>query len=1053
VSSRRTQPLQDSEARDRGLIAQVRDYAIFAIDADGRASSWNEGVGAVLGYTEGEFIGSPIELAFLPADVAAGVPAMELETARRKGVANNDRWMRRKDGTAFFATGRTTRLNDAEGRCIGFSKVLRDDTPLALATERLRNSEERYRTLIENLRDYAIFMVDPNGLITDWTEGAQRVHGFTAHEVLGRHVSLLYTPEQVRAGMSEQELAQAAREGRLERDVWRMHRSGERLWVNEITTAVRTADHVVTGFTRISRDLTQRKRRDEDSAYLAALIRHSADAILGLSVDGVIRSWNASAESLFGYTAAQIVGLSNAVLAPAHLHEAQRGYLERLRAGETVRTETVRLHRDGHELFVLLTAGPVTDAAGKVIGVSASLVDIGPRKQTEAALHAAQRRQSFLLQLGDRLRRLIDPLEIQAEACRMLGEEIGANRVYYAEYESDEDHLRIRVDYHRDAPTVVGDWRIGDYGRHVAAAFRAGQTVAIKDTAIDPIIEDDVRASYAAMQIGACVGIPLIRSERLVVMMAVLQTEPRAWHPDEITLIEEAAQRSWEAIGRGRAEARLRYSEERLARALAIQTVGVIFFKADGAITETNDAFLRMSGFDREDVERGRLTWQGSTPPEFLEVSNHSMYEFLTLGNTTPYEKQFIRKDGSRWWGLFAATRLPDGSGVEFIVETSQRKQLEESLREADRRKDEFLATLAHELRNPLAPIRNGLQIARIAAKHDERLLRTIAMMDRQLSHLVHLVDDLLDLGRISAGKIELRRRTVALKDLIVSSAEASRATIDAHEHHLTIDVPDEDLFVHADFDRLTQVFSNLLSNAAKYTERGGRIAMTAVRDGTTAVVRVSDTGIGIPASELSRVFNLFSQVRTHQGHSEGGLGIGLSLVQSLVAMHGGSVKADSAGIDQGSTFTVRLPLADPMSTQARLLDRRDARSSDAQTLRVLIADDNRDSAESLAALLEMDGHIVATASDGVQAIEQVQAFAPDIVILDLGMPNVDGVEAARRIRSLPGGERVLLVALTGWGQESDRQRTREAGFDRHLVKPVDLAALKEVFGSLPLPR
>ena len=410
--------------------------------------------------------------------------------------------------------------------------------------------------------------------------------------------------------------------------------------------------------------------------------------------------------------------------------------------------------------------------------------------------------------------------------------------------------------------------------------------------------------------------------------------------------------------------------------------------------------------------------------------------------------------------GIFAATQATPREWtaleVALVQETCERNwaaveraRAEEALRAADRRKDEFLATLAHELRNPLAPLRNGLQIARLTNRSDPTLQRTVDMMDRQLSHLVRLVDDLLDVARVSSGKLELRREVVDLRQVLVSSVESTRVLFDDRGHELTVDAAVDELPVRGDFERLSQVFTNLLSNAAKYTERGGRVRVAAAREEGEAVVRVVDSGIGIPAGEVAHVFDLFSQVRSHQGRTGDGLGIGLSLVKSLVALHDGSVDAHSAGAGAGSTFTVRLPLAvietrsEPAATTSA-----SATHFDSDPRRILIADDNVDAVTSLARLLGLLGHEVWTAHDGLEALEKTTETAPEVVFLDLGMPRMDGIEAAQRIRELPGGENILLIALTGWGQESDRQRTLEAGFDWHLIKPIGVAELTEILAG-----
>jgi len=367
---------------------------------------------------------------------------------------------------------------------------------------------------------------------------------------------------------------------------------------------------------------------------------------------------------------------------------------------------------------------------------------------------------------------------------------------------------------------------------------------------------------------------------------------------------------------------------------------------------------------------------------------------------------------------------------------------------EADRRKDEFLATLAHELRNPLAPIRNSVSLLRLsgAAGPADQMWE---MMDRQVNHMVRLVDDLMEVSRITRGKIDLRKEMVDLAEVLAAAVETSRPLIDAAGHELTLAMPPEVLLVEADAVRLAQVFANLLNNAVRYTDPGGRIGIAAKRDDGSAVVIVSDTGIGIAAEALPRVFDMFVQANARDSRAQSGLGIGLTLVRSLVEMHGGSVAARSAGAGLGSEFLVRLPLA-----------RHDARLAPAETRgagrkipglpRVMVVDDNRDAADSLAAVLKLLGAEVRVTHDGRSALDEVGDFRPAVVFLDLGMPGMDGYETARHMRAREDTRSTLIIALTGWGQESDRRQTQAAGFNQHLVKPADITALRAVLASLP---
>jgi CheY-like chemotaxis protein len=376
----------------------------------------------------------------------------------------------------------------------------------------------------------------------------------------------------------------------------------------------------------------------------------------------------------------------------------------------------------------------------------------------------------------------------------------------------------------------------------------------------------------------------------------------------------------------------------------------------------------------------------------------------------------------------------------------TEHPQTEQELREADRRKDEFLAILAHELRNPLAPLQHGLEIIRQVAQPDLTLTRTVNMMERQMRQLVRLVDDLRDVSGIARGKLQLQRRPVVLMNAVEQALEASRPILEAHGHHPSVDCRDADLSVQGDPIRLAQILTNLLSNCAKYTEPGGAISLTVERDGDDAVISVCDTGIGIPPDYLEDVFEMFSQVRVHQARASGGLGIGLALVRKLVKMHGGSVSAHSPGIGAGSTFTVRLPaITNPVSTKSASAAAEPAtavKGGSGKVRRILVVDDNDDAAALLAVLLELEGHEVQTAANGGDAVNRAEVFRPEVVLMDLDMPGIDGFEASRRIRARPWGNTILIAALTGWGQDVDRRRAQEAGVDLHFVKPVDTTTL-----------
>jgi signal transduction histidine kinase len=406
-----------------------------------------------------------------------------------------------------------------------------------------------------------------------------------------------------------------------------------------------------------------------------------------------------------------------------------------------------------------------------------------------------------------------------------------------------------------------------------------------------------------------------------------------------------------------------------------------------------------------------------------------------------PYSGRELRARGRNI--LQSNRRRDEAARLEALEQVAaERAALLERMKEAERRKDEFVATLAHELRNPLAPIRNGIHLLKSGVTGPGGT-RVLDMMDRQMNHMVRLLDDLLDLSRITRGRMELKRETVRMKDVLASALESSHSLIEARNHQLVVEIGDECLLVDGDPTRLSQIFTNLISNAAKYTEPGGRIGVTLSREGGECVVMIADNGIGIPPQALGQLFEMFSQVRLQQQHAEAGLGIGLSVVRTLVQMHGGTVAAFSDGPGSGSTFMVRLPLVSQPGEAAASTPKQAAGPGHAG--KILVVDDNRDAAQTMAYLLRADGHVVKTAYGGEEAVTQAAEFRPDLIFMDLGMPQVDGYEATRRIRAQSGDRRPRIIALTGWGQASDRQRASEAGMDGHLVKPADPREVREV--------
>ncbi|HEX7881017.1 MAG TPA: ATP-binding protein [Candidatus Eisenbacteria bacterium] len=469
----------------------------------------------------------------------------------------------------------------------------------------------------------------------------------------------------------------------------------------------------------------------------------------------------------------------------------------------------------------------------------------------------------------------------------------------------------------------------------------------------------------------------------------------------------------------------------------------------DGIIQTWNGAAERMFGYTEAEAVGQPITL--IVPADRLAEERMIINRLLRGERLDHFETLRVRKDGRLLDVSLTISPIYDATGrvvgaSKVARDITHQKATEQALRDADRRKDEFLATLAHELRNPLAPIRNSVHILKLLEKLPPEVEHLSSIMERQINHMVRLVDDLMEVSRITRGKIDLRKEPVSLGSVLAGALETSQPLIDAANHRIHSVIPSTPMIVDGDPIRLAQVFSNLLNNAAKYTRPGGQIWLTVRADGSTAIVTIRDSGVGITREMLPRIFDLFAQDRSAVDLSQGGLGIGLTLVKSLVHMHGGTVSVNSPGRGQGSEFVVRLPLIavpSPPHPPAPQM------GSGLKQLRVLVVDDNKDATDSLSRLLQHLGAEVRAVHDGASALRALESFHPTLVLLDIGMPEMDGYEVARHIRKLDPNKEMMLIALTGWGQDEDRRRSFRAGFDHHLVKPTDIAALQELINSV----
>ena len=749
------------------------------------------------------------------------------------------------------------------------------------------------------------------------------------------------------------------------------------------------------------------------------------DAVLAFDVDDHVIFMNPAAERQYARVASEMLGRPRSELLRERWPDAERARqaLEDLRAHGSCRSESIHVRRDGREIHVESTVSTLKDQAQQPLGTLAVIRDIEDRIEAQATLAAAG------AALARRERQFATLVENSPDIFARVGPDL---RYLYVSPIVERYSGVPAADHIGRARTEVGmpaemqpDWE-----RAVRRVFASGEVGAFKFSFTD------------------VVGRSWMFSARLIPEFG------------EDGTVESVLSIASDITEQELVDAALRESKARLEFTLAAAHVGDWEIDVASGECRHSDLFDRCFGHAAPvpgwnlDAMFARLH-----PDERVRVRRLVTRAFATRDDLV-FEARVIWPDGSEHWidvhgSAYLSARASEREAprlrfLGIIADVTLRKLTEATLRDADLRKDEFLATLAHELRNPLAPIRNAVQIMQLS--RDESLHdHARQIIERQLKQMVHLVDDLLDVSRISQGKVELRLEQVDVAAAVLDAIETSRPLIDAGRHHLTTRLaPPRALVVDADGTRLTQIVANLLNNAAKYTPEGGHIQVLAERDGDEAVITVQDSGIGLTPDMLPRVFDMFAQVDRSMERAQGGLGIGLALVKRLVEMHGGSVAATSDGPDLGCRFVVRLPLLPHPARVPRRDGGHELTAHETDGLRVLVVDDNVDSAESLSQVMRILGYAVAVAHDGAEAVEMAASWRPAVVLMDIGMPRMSGLEAARAIRERTGGDQPWLIALSGWGQAEDRRKSSEAGFDHHFVKPVDVESLIELIRELP---
>ncbi len=945
---------------------------------------------------------------------------------------------------------------DSAGEVEAIAGSTREVTDRKHMEELARREQERYRRLVESL-PAAVYTCDTEGRLELFNEAAVKLWGRTPE--VGKEVWCgsyrIYRPDGTPLAIDQCPMALTLKEGRVVagQEIVIERPDGTRLNVMPHPQPLFDDSGKIVGAINMLLDVTEQRRAEGDRSLLAASVSSSEDAIISKSLDGIITSWNAGAERIFGYTAEEAIGQSILMVIPEERYEEQMRILDKIRRGQRVEHfETVRMARDGKRLDLSLTVSPVYDASGQIIGSSKVARNISDRILAAEALRESE----------ERFRTLANHAPVGIFQTDLTGKTVFVNEVWCGlagllSQDAEGDGW-IEAVHPADRNRVITDWQQAcDQGlpSHTEFRFRRPDgSIAWLQGNAEPLRDPQGK------MLGYIGTVADITSRKLA-EQALSENEQRI--SADLASMNSLYELTARLLATQNLESAL---QEVLTSAIAMQQadMGCVHLY-DSAIDKFNVA--AQHGFDQEFLESlvDATFIENSDCAKALISGERAIIEDVAADPDYRGLLSFAERAGYR---AFQSTPLHSRRGALLgILSTHFREprklssreltmldlyarqaadfieqmQLINSMREADHRKDEFLAMLAHELRNPLAPIRSGLDYLSMESNQSKEV---VGIMRDQVEHLVRLVDDLLDVSRIARGKVELRQEIVEIAPLVNRAVESLSWAFKAKDQFLEVSVPDEPIYLRADPVRLVQVLGNLLNNASKYTPEGGQVQLDVSCQGDKLVLQVQDNGIGIEPELLPRVFDLFTQSSRALDRAQGGMGIGLTLVRSLVELHSGSISAESAGIGQGSRFTIKLPV----STQTPLIKLKRV-SAMSQARRILVVDDNYGAARLIAMLLKKLGsHEIEMTHDGPAALEAIETQQPDLVLLDIGLPGMDGYEVARTIRAREGNYQPFLVALTGYGRPEDIDESKAAGFDEHLVKPPSVDMLQAILAD-----
>ena len=960
------------------------------------------------------------------------------------------------DGTLRWIESRWSIQSGADGKPQKMFATNLDITERRLVAEALRASEERCRLALDSA-ELGTFNIDSATNILTTDDRFRAIFGAPAGQIEYEQAFTIVHPDDraslraaVAAATRADDPAPFAQEYRI------VHPDGAIRWIFARGRANSMQEGTARrrpSFDGTVADITERKLADvalrEIEAFNRSIVDSSPDCIKVLDLDGNLLSMQNGLALLGIEDIRPFLNKSWTSFWKGADRAASQAAVAAAAAGRAGRFVGFFRTLRGEPKWWDVSISPILDAAGTPVRLLAVSRDVTQRKWAETNLE-------LLASVSDDLARLTSVDKMMRTVGAKLAVHLDLSLCAFVEVDEAADQVVIAHEWHRDdVPGIAGVYRLADFvDPEFIRLARGGEIIVVRDTAADPVTDAE---KFAALKIASFLCVPLLLNGQWRFALCLYHSQPYHWRSDEIEVTRELTTRIWMRLERLRSEAELRESEKRYRTLFESIDEGFCIIEKvegeDGApldfrYVEANLAFEVQSGVRDVVGKTIRQVFPGVSEDWYATYDS-----VLTTGTPIRFERDLAPAE--RVLELYVFRLEPDAQRRVAIIfkDVTARNLLQRKAREQaevlvdlDRRKDEFLAMLSHELRNPLAPISNALLLLRLQKNEDPIQQQARGVIERQVAQLKHLIDDLLEVSRISTGRVHLRQERVALGGIVERAVESAQALIAQHRHELTVSLPPQPIWLHADAARLEQVVVNILTNAAKYTDDGGRIAMSLRQEGDAAVLRVRDTGVGISAELLPHIFDLFTQGERSLDRSQGGLGIGLCLVQRLVELHGGTVSAKSV-LGQGSEFVVRLPAVPNATAPARSLSGFGVVAPETRC-RVLVVDDNVDAAQVMAAVLELSGHEVGVAFDGPSGLQAAIDQRPDVILLDIGLPGLSGIEVAEVVRRQPTLERVVLVAMTGYGQESDRKRSREAGFDHHLTKPADFAELEKILAA-----